>query len=363
MSMLQQAIADLQASVQSALLPDHPWLAGIAGRFISFFDVSFLDTGGRYFWPTGLAAMAVLAIGFALRPDWRARWGGAGFLRFCFPAGYFSHPSTWTDLKINLANYMVLPLVNIAWRFNGAWFAVAIAGGLTALFGPAAHPLEWNGWTLVAFTLAFAVFDDFGYWVWHYLAHKVPALWAFHKVHHSAEILTPLVAGRVHPLEAVLLPVFRAAASGLVAGPALYVFVAEGQVLTVFGMSVVAMVFAAAGNQLFHAHVPISWGHRLNHVFVSPATHQIHHSIERRHWDKNMGALLSVWDWMFGTLYLPDSHQKLVYGVAPDVVQPHPGLLAAWMRPFWDAIPGRARALAVPPSRVFTLRRRQKGTP
>jgi len=343
--MFRQALEDLQASTDAAFLPDHPWVAGASRRFISFFDASFLDTGGRYFWPTFFASVAVLGIGYALRPDWRARWGREGFLRFCFPRGFFSHPSTWTDLKINLANYMIMPLVNVFWRYNGAWFAVAVAAGMTTLLGPAPHVLEWNFWTLLGFTILLAVFDDFGYWVWHYLAHKVPALWAFHKVHHSAEVLTPLVAGRVHPLEAMALPVFRSAASSLIAGPALYFFVSEGQVLKVFGMSIVAAVFAAAGDQLFHAHVPISWGKRLNRIFISPATHQIHHSIELRHWDKNMGAFLAVWDWMFGTLYLPDSHQQLTYGVAPDIVQPHPGLVSAWLRPFLDAIPGRIRRL------------------
>jgi len=43
--------------------------------------------------------MAASRIAFAMRPDWRARWGQEGFLRFCFPRDFFCHPSTWTDLK------------------------------------------------------------------------------------------------------------------------------------------------------------------------------------------------------------------------------------------------------------------------
>ncbi len=343
--MIRQAVDSLQSGLQSALLPDHPWLAAAAVRLVAFVDTMLLEPGGRYFWPTGVAALIVLAIAYALRPDWRARWGREGFLRFVVPRGFFSHPSTWTDLKLNLANYLISPFVNVGWRFTAAWFAVQVAALMAAAFGPAPHAADWTVWTLLAFSILFMIADDFGYWVFHYLAHTVPALWAFHKVHHSAEVLTPLVAGRLHPVEAILLPIFRGAASGLVAGPALYFFVSEGHTLTVFGVSLVAMFFAFAGNQLLHAHVPISWGDRLNRIVVSPATHQIHHSIERRHWDKNMGGLLAVWDWMFGTLYLPDSRQQLTYGVAPDLPQPHPGLVAAWLRPFWDMLPRRLREL------------------
>ena len=58
-----------------------------------------------------------------------------------------------------------------------------------------------------------------------------------------------------------------------------------------------------------------------------------------------MGGLLAVWDWMFGTLYVPDSRQELTYGVAIGVPQPHDGLLMAWLRPFWDAVPDRVKRL------------------
>ena len=330
-------IAALQAALAGLLLPDHPWLAWLAGRLVQFFDVSIFDPGGRFYWVTFLAAMAVLAIAYAARPDWRASWGTAGFMRFCFPRGFFSHPSTRTDLQLILANHFVMPFVNVGWRFTGAWFAALLLAGMVWLFGPAQPWLEWNAGTVIGFTLLFAIADDFGYWVWHYLAHKVPFLWAFHKVHHSAEVLTPLVAGRVHPVENILLPVFRAAGTALVAAPALYVLVGDAPVLTLFGMKLVAGLFAFAGNQLLHAHVPISWGRRLNHVFISPATHQIHHSVAPEHWDKNMGAYLAVWDWMFGTLCLPHAGQLLVYGVGKEEGQPHPGLLGAYVRPFLDA--------------------------
>ena len=41
---------------------------------------------------------------------------------------------------------------------------------------------------------------ELGYWFNHWLSHKVPLLWEFHKVHHNAEVLTPLTNFRVHPV-------------------------------------------------------------------------------------------------------------------------------------------------------------------
>ena len=46
--------------------------------------------------------------------------------------------------------------------------------------------------------------------------HRVPALWEFHKVHHSAEVLTPLTEWRQHPLELMLFPVVIGAATAVV---------------------------------------------------------------------------------------------------------------------------------------------------
>ncbi len=345
--MLDRMMATLHTALADLLLPEHPWLGWLFGRMLQFIDVSFIDPGGRFYWVTFVAAMVVLAIAYVLRPDWRARWGGEGFLRFCFPRGFFSHPSTRTDIQLNVVNFFVMPFVNIGWRYNAAYFSAIVLAGMVWLFGPGTPRLEWTTGTIFAFTILIAIANDFGYWVWHYLAHRVPFLWPIHKVHHSAEVMTPLVAGRVHPIENILLPIFRAAATALVLAPMLYFFVGEAPVMTLFGMNLVAAAFALAGDQLFHAHVPISWGRRLNHVFISPATHQIHHSVAPEHWNKNMGAFLAVWDWMFGTLYLPDSRQDLRYGAGERVPQPHTGLPTAYLRPLWE-MAGMLRERLIP---------------
>jgi sterol desaturase/sphingolipid hydroxylase (fatty acid hydroxylase superfamily) len=335
-AMFSDYLDQLRALVHAAVPPGWAWLDGVLTSLVDFFEVSVVAPGGRYYWITGIESMVVLAVVYVA-------WGGLGssgfrgFWRFCFPKGTYTHPSTRVDYQINLANYFVSPLVNLVWRFNATFFTGQLLALLIWTFGPAPHLLHWNAATLVGFTIVFAIADDFGYWVWHYLAHKVPVLWAFHKVHHSAEVMTPFVAGRVHPLETALLPMFRSAASSVVAAVAIYAFVGQATFVTVFGMTLVAALMAAAGSQLFHAHVPLSWGDRLNRLIISPATHQIHHSVAREHWDKNMGAFFAVWDWMFGTLCLPQPGQKLTYGIAEGAPQIHTNIVSAYLRPLWDA--------------------------
>lgn len=34
--------------------------------------------------------------------------------------------------------------------------------------------------------------------------------------------------------------------------------------------------------------------------------------------DKNFGNVLSLWDWMFGTLYVPRERERIHFGIAPD---------------------------------------------
>ena len=53
---------------------------------------------------------------------------------------------------------------------------------------------------------------------------------------------------------------------------------------------------------LQHSHMWIAFRGMLGRIFVSPAHHQVHHSDNPKHFDKNFGSCLALWDWMFGTL-------------------------------------------------------------
>ena len=67
---------------------------------------------------------------------------------------------------------------------------------------------------------------------------------------------------------------------------------------------------------LLHSHIWFSFGWFLNHIFISPAHHQIHHSRAPQHFNKNLGDTFAIWDWLFGTLYLPKGDKNIRTGVS-----------------------------------------------
>ena len=89
------------------------------------------------------------------------------------------------------------------------------------------------------------------------------------------------------------------------------------EVSTICGIGLFTFAFALCGHHLQHSHVWLSFGPVLNRIYISPAQHQIHHSSDPRHRDKNFGVKFAVWDTLFGTLYVPKDHETLQVGL-PD---------------------------------------------
>ena len=58
------------------------------------------------------------------------------------------------------------------------------------------------------------------------------------------------------------------------------------------------------GANLRHSHVKLKYPSFLEYIFISPHQHQIHHSDNPIHFNKNMGSKLAIWDWLLGTLVL-----------------------------------------------------------
>jgi hypothetical protein len=65
-----------------------------------------------------------------------------------------------------------------------------------------------------------------------------------------------------------------------------------------------------------HTHLQMSYGPWLNRIFLCPYWHQLRHSIEPRHYNRNYGLLLSVWDEMFGTLAIPERGENFTFGLS-----------------------------------------------
>lgn len=157
---------------------------------------------------------------------------------------------------------------------------------------------------------------DFMYYWAHRLQHEIPWLWQFHKVHHSAEVLTPLTQHRIHPVELWMSLSFRTFATGIIAGAFLFFYPSITTLISIAGIHIFFIFFNATTANLRHSHVWLSFGPAIEKVIMSPAQHQIHHSTAKKHFDKNYGADLSLWDWLFGTAYLTDEREELSFGIS-----------------------------------------------
>ena len=154
----------------------------------------------------------------------------------------------------------------------------------------------------VIYILAIIVGSNFGLWISHYLMHRIPFLWEFHKFHHAATSLTPFTNYRASLGHAIFFDFAAGVGMALVAIPFPLVFgytPAGGDNIIAF-----TLVWLLTGpvSMFIHSPIWISLG-RLEYVITSPAVHAIHHSTNPEHFNKNFGGELSIFDTLFGTLH------------------------------------------------------------
>jgi sterol desaturase/sphingolipid hydroxylase (fatty acid hydroxylase superfamily) len=115
------------------------------------------------------------------------------------------HRSTLADLAycvVGLATFGAI----LGWAvMSTSWISDDVAALLTNRIGPAPQLGTPEFALNAARTLALFLAYDLGFFFDHWLKHRVPALWELHKAHHSAEVLTPLVNFRIHPLDSLIL--------------------------------------------------------------------------------------------------------------------------------------------------------------
>jgi creatinine amidohydrolase/Fe(II)-dependent formamide hydrolase-like protein/sterol desaturase/sphingolipid hydroxylase (fatty acid hydroxylase superfamily) len=309
--------------------------------------VDFLFSSSLIWWPFVLTSLAIafLAYGPARAREFRRR--------FLSPA-IWGHPSSVADYAFYLANGVVYPLVVGPMVLAGATVAAWVQAGLAHAFGRLETPLLEAGPARLLYTVAFFIALDFGRFAAHALLHDVPVLWPFHKVHHSAERLTPFTNYRIHPVDLAVMAVVPNALTGLVTGVIWYVSGGAVGLYAFFGLHVGVFAYNVIGN-LRHWHVWVSFGPVLNRWLLSPVHHQIHHSSDPRHYGKNRGYALTLWDRLFGTLYVPEAEEPLTFGLGDGTDGEWHSVAALYGRPFREAW---ALLVRPAPTPEFTLRRR-----
>jgi sterol desaturase/sphingolipid hydroxylase (fatty acid hydroxylase superfamily) len=170
------------------------------------------------------------------------------------------------------------------------------------------HHTDWanfRGWIgsqplLLQFVAIMFLTDLVQYWV-HRAFHRIPWLWKFHSVHHSARVMDWLAGSRMHFMEivclrgATLIPMYVLG----FAAPAMYAYI----------------FFVYVFSTLVHSNLGLDFRF-LKHWFVTPRYHHWHHGIEREAIDVNFAVHFPILDRLFGTYYLPaDGRWPSGYGI------------------------------------------------
>ena len=320
--------------------------------FLAYFASHLKATFGVKYLLSPLYIAATVLIVWVV---WRMRKSDESFLRFMLPKELYVHPSTWVDVKVALFN----TLFTATGVFSVLWVAPSVTVFVTEQLavwtgaGPVEETGLWRG--IAAAVLLFLTQDFCRYWN-HYLHHETRVLWPFHAVHHSAEVLTPITFLRAHPVYSALQQLLMSVVIGLVVALILFGIVGQIEAWVYYAGTLAFNVYVFFAGHLRHSHIWLSYGPVLEHILISPAQHQVHHSSDPKHHDKNYGEVFAIWDWMFGTLYVPEGRETLTFGIADRegvlIEQPHPTLRDALFGPFEEVWEEIAKGTSFDPNRV-----------
>lgn len=165
--------------------------------------------------------------------------------------------------------------------------------------------------------VVYVVVADFLYYWAHRMFHG-RSLWKFHAIHHSATEVDWTTEYRFHPVNIMLQPA-PVAVLMLTLGisPAVLAFLIPFDVVT---------------GAWVHSNLNWTLG-PLRYVVATPVFHRWHHTSPAEGGEKNFAPTFALWDWLFGTFYMPEGKLPQVFGV-DDATFPTEGYLAQLIHPF-----------------------------
>jgi sterol desaturase/sphingolipid hydroxylase (fatty acid hydroxylase superfamily) len=155
---------------------------------------------------------------------------------------------------------------------------------------------SWPVWVqLVFFTVTH---DLYIYWM-HRWQHSNRFLWRIHEAHHSPTEVDWLSGSRSHAFEILINQTVEFAPIVLLGG-APEVVAYKGVISAVWGMYI-------------HSNLGINTG-MLQKVINGPEMHRWHHTTGKGR-NRNFATKLAIWDWVFGTAFLPSPIKAKEYGL------------------------------------------------
>jgi sterol desaturase/sphingolipid hydroxylase (fatty acid hydroxylase superfamily) len=317
-----------------------------SGRCISVLSVYVATLLDRSMVASFFTSFLVAAGFLASRRIARRRLSWRVWRRAMFPARWLIGPSAKADIGIYLFNTATFGVL-FGWLIlSGEAVAAATHHVLTQLLGslaPCVLPVAAS--TAILGTIIFLAYE-LGYWLDHYLKHRFDVLWPFHKVHHTAQTLSPLTNYRMHPVDSIIFGNILSLTMGAAYGAACFAVGRGTDPLLLAKGTLAGLILSLTIGPLQHSHVWMPIRGFLGRIVLSPAHHQLHHSNNPRDFNSNFGSNLSVFDTLFGTLNMPAAARpSLTFGIDPSPPQPH--ALTGWLiTPFaesWSALRGHFR--------------------
>jgi sterol desaturase/sphingolipid hydroxylase (fatty acid hydroxylase superfamily) len=261
------------------------------------------------------------------------------FVEYLFPKSVWSHPSAWLDLRYALFHRILMQ------SLLGALGGVSLVLGYKLISGQwvietfaSGNPTTFTGWLGAGiFMFITMLIMDLGAWFLHFLQHKVPVLWQFHKVHHSAEVMHPISNFREHPIDNITYTFFLGLLYGIIYALAVRWLGFLPSMPSLLGVPLLMFLFNLVAYNLRHSHVWLRWPGVWSVVFPSPAHHHVHHSCHPDHIDKNFAFMFPVWDVIFGTYEMPEDNQKVKFGVTTGDDADLDSVFRLYWVPFRDA--------------------------
>jgi len=190
----------------------------------------------------------------------------------------------WKHLKIDVVSFALAILMNRISQYSITGFLAAHAPATILGHWFTLQGLPSSARIFLAIMLA----DFVIYWI-HRAQHAFGPLWQTHQWHHSTQQLYWFSGFRVSFLHTFIYNIPQAAIP-----------------ILVFNLSPleVSIAYSIALLIQFWEHTNLNIGiGPLQYLFITPAYHRVHHSVE--HNRRNFAATFSLWDWLFGTYYDP----------------------------------------------------------
>ncbi|WP_373072480.1 sterol desaturase family protein [Zeaxanthinibacter enoshimensis] len=207
----------------------------------------------------------------------------------------------WLDAFYMFFNFFVFAIA-----IGGIYSMIEVAAGDLGISLQSIALIPMNELPVWAQLLLFFIILDFLQWVTHIMLHHYSFLWKFHQIHHSVKEMGFAAHFRFHWMENVLYKPLKTLGIMLLGG-----FEPEQAYIVHFA--------AIAIGHLNHSNIKLSYG-PLKYLINNPVMHLYHHAYEipEGRSGVNYGISLSLWDYLFGTTYIPENSGNIPLGFQGD---------------------------------------------